>query len=74
MRSNIQFNINSVTPIVFMLNFPILESSSYPSYRKENNKAFIDIVNQVLLNNYPYVIQLEKGNKVTVYLSFPKEK
>lgn len=71
-RSNIAFNVKSVSPIVFTLNYPILESSNYNSYRTENYKALIDIINQVLSNNYPYVIQKEDDNLVSVYLSFDK--
>ncbi|MCY1152084.1 MAG: response regulator [Sphaerochaetaceae bacterium] len=72
-KSNIEFNLNCVSPILFTLNYPILETKDFQLYRTENFKALIDIINQILSNNYPYVLQVEKNNIVTIYLSFTKE-
>ncbi len=72
-KSNITFNLNCVSPILFALNYPILETKEFQIYRKENFKALIDIIKQILSNNYPYVIQLENNNIVSIYLSFTKD-
>ncbi len=71
-RANVPFIISSVTPMVFTLNYPILEMFDYKTYRKANFNTLVDIINQVLSNNYPYVLQIEKDNLVTVYLSYNK--
>jgi YesN/AraC family two-component response regulator len=71
-RVNIDFNSNCVVPILLTLSYPIIETNNFSSYRKENFQTLIDIINQTLLNNYPYVLQLEDNNIVTTYLSFSK--
>jgi len=72
-RSNIDYNINSVSPILISLRYPIIDSNDYQIYRKDNFKALIDIINQTLQNNYPYVLQIENNNLISLYLSFTKE-
>jgi YesN/AraC family two-component response regulator len=72
-RSNITFNRYSVSPFVFILDYPILETKNWKNYREENYKALIDIINQVLGNNYPYVLQKENNFIISIYLSFSKE-
>lgn len=73
-EDKIEFCCSNVCSIAIAPDYKIRKDLNVLEYKQDIGKAVIDIVSQILGENYPYIVYVTKKYHLIVLISFEKEK
>lgn len=73
-EEKVEFCCQNVVAIAISPDYKIREDLNILEYKQDISKAVVDIIGQILGENYPYIVYVTKEYHLAVLLSFVKEK